>query len=47
MERPESENDPPGGSWLREVSPVTLIVSAATIVAIVGYGLLLIFELFF
>ena len=49
MEEPEQGRDEggEGGSLLGEVSVVTLIVAAVTIVAVVGYGLLLIFELFF
>jgi len=47
MERREDEGEGGGGSLLSEVSVVTLIVSAVTILAIVGYALLLIFELFF
>ena len=47
--RPERRDDEAdgGASLLGEVSVVTLIVAAVTVVAIVGYGLLLIFELFF
>jgi len=45
MAGPENdENEVP--SWLREVSPVTLIVSAITFLAIAGYALLLIVEMF-
>ena len=49
MEEPERKDDEAGGggSLLGEVSVVTLIVSAVTVLAIVGYGLLLLFELFF
>jgi len=47
LERPEDDGEEAGGSLLSEVSVVTLIVFAVTIIAIVGYGLLLIFELFF
>ncbi len=34
------------GSWLGELSIVTLLVSIATIAAIVVYGMLLIIDLF-
>lgn len=48
MEEPErKDQEDGGGSLLGEVSVVTLIVAAVTILAIVGYGLLLLFELFF
>lgn len=49
VEEPERKEDEGegGGSLLGEVSVVTVIVSVVTIVAIVGYGLLLLFELFF
>lgn len=44
-ERREDEADG-GESWLRELSPVTLIVSVVTFLAIAAYALLLIVELF-
>ena len=49
MEEPERKegDERPGGSLLGEVSVVTLIVSAVVILAIAGYALLLVFELFF
>lgn len=48
VEEPErKDQEDGGGSLLGEVSVVTLIVAAVTILAIVGYGLLLLFELFF
>ena len=44
---PEEKNgEDGGGSWLSELSAVTLIVSVVTVVSIVGYALLLIIELF-
>jgi len=47
MEHPErTTDDDGGGSWLGELSPVTLIVSAATLLAVAAYALLLIVEMF-
>ena len=48
VQAPERKDDDEesGGSLLGEVSMVTLIVSAVVFVAIAGYALLLIVELF-
>lgn len=46
MEPEEGKGDDGGGSWLGELSVVTLIVSAVTVASIVAYALLLIIELF-
>ena len=47
MEDPERKDEETGGgSLLGEVSVVTLIVSAVVVLAIAGYALLLILELF-
>lgn len=46
LEERKREEGEAGGSWLREVSPVTLIVMAVTVLAVIGYGLLLIVEMF-
>lgn len=46
MERREDETDQDGASWLGELSLTTLIVAALTALAIVGYALLLIVDLF-
>ena len=47
MESDRGDEERKGGqSWLSEVSLATLIVSAVTVLAVVGYGLLLILEMF-
>jgi hypothetical protein len=46
VESPERKDDDEGGSLLGEVSVATLIVSVVVVLAIAGYGLLLIVELF-
>ena len=48
MEPPERERDDEegGGSWLAELSPVTLVVSVAIVLSIVAYALLLAIQLF-
>lgn len=45
-QEPERRKPDEGGSWLRELSPVTLLVAALMVLVIVGYGLLVILELF-
>ena len=47
MDDPERKDEESGGSLFGEVSVVTLIVSAVVVVAIAGYALLLLVELFF
>jgi hypothetical protein len=46
VEPPERKDNDEGGSLLGEVSVATLIVSVVVVVAIAGYALLLIVELF-
>jgi hypothetical protein len=46
MEPDERRDEEGGGSWLGELSVVTLIVAAVTVASIVGYLLLVIVELF-
>jgi hypothetical protein len=44
-ETPERDEEEQGGSWLGELSIVTLIVSVVTIAAIVVYAMLLVIDM--
>jgi hypothetical protein len=46
LEPERREDEEGGGSWLSELSPVTLVVSVVTVLAVVAYGVLLVIEMF-
>ena len=46
MEEPDQHGSGGGGSWLGELSIVTLIVSVAVLAAIGAFALMLIVEMF-